>query len=242
MKRRSTPAGENPDETRAHACPTTGTNAYSKSIGKNTGRNAYSTSISESTGRNVYSTRTGVVLFLIVCTLALMRPHGHAHAGLDLAYIGPGAGFAFLGSFLTLITSLLLSLVSFLVWPFRMVWLLVSRRQGYRKARVKKLIFLGLDGFDPTLAERFMAEGKLPNLSRLKQQGSYSRLRTTFPALSPVAWSTFATGVNPAKHNIFDFLQRDLRSYVPELSSSKVRPPGRTLRIGRFRIHVGDGR
>ena len=210
MKPRCT-TSENPDKARVcDACPTTGGNAN--------------------------STAARYALFLSICTLALMRPHGHGHAGLELAYIGPGAGFAFLGSFLTLITSLLLSLVSFLVGPFRMVWLLVSRRQGYRKARVRKLIFLGLDGFDPTLAERFMAEGKLPNLSRLKQQGSYSRLRTTFPALSPVAWSTFATGVNPAKHNIFDFLQRDLRSYVPELSSSKVRPPGRTLRIGRFRI------
>ena len=67
-----------------------------------------------------------------------------------------------------------------------------------------------------------MAEGKLPNFTRLKGQGGYSRLRTTFPALSPVAWSTFATGVNPAKHNIFDFLNRDLRTYAPELSSAKV--------------------
>src|SRR5205085_5341218 len=95
---------------------------------------------------------------------------------------------------------------------------------------------LGLDGFDPGLAERFMAEGKLPNLKRLKEQGSYRRLRTTFPALSPVAWSTFATGVNPGKHNIFDFLNRDLKTYVPGLSSSKVRPPQRVLRLGQWRI------
>ena len=81
-----------------------------------------------------------------------------------------------------------------------------------------------------------MAEGKLPNLSRLREQGSYQRLRTTYPALSPVAWSTFATGVNPAKHNIFDFLNRDLRSYAPELSSAKVRPSRRILRIGKFEI------
>jgi len=178
-------------------------------------------------------------LFLTLCAVALAalvtcqtQPRGD----LQIAYIGPGAGFAFLGSFLTLITSLVLSIVSLLVWPFRMAWLLVSRRQGFRKARIKKLIFLGLDGFDPGLAERFMSEGKLPNLSRLKEQGSYSKLRTTFPALSPVAWSTFATGVNPAKHNIFDFLNRDLKTYVPELSSSKVRPPHRILKLGKLRI------
>ncbi len=177
--------------------------------------------------------------FLFLCTavfLMFAAAHANCHGDLQLAYIGPGAGFAFLGSFLTLITSLVLSVVSLLAWPFRMAWLLVSRRQGFRKARIKKLIFLGLDGFDPGLAERYMSEGKLPNLSRLKEQGSYSKLRTTFPALSPVAWSTFATGVNPAKHNIFDFLNRDLKTYVPELSSSKVRPPQRIMKVGKLRI------
>jgi predicted AlkP superfamily phosphohydrolase/phosphomutase len=177
-----------------------------------------------------------LVTLCAVALIACAASHAHPHVDVQLAYIGPGAGFAFLGSFLTLLTSLVLSVVSILVWPFRMVWLLVSRRQGFRKARVKKLIFLGLDGFDPGLAERFMSEGKLPNLTRLKEQGSYCKLRTTFPALSPVAWSTFATGVNPAKHNIFDFLNRDLKSYVPELSSSKVRPPSRILKLGRLRI------
>jgi predicted AlkP superfamily phosphohydrolase/phosphomutase len=153
-----------------------------------------------------------------------------------LAYIGPGAGFAFLGSFLSLLIGLLLSLFSLLLWPFRTVWRLVRRRQGFRKAHVKKVIFLGLDGLDPRLTERFLAEGKLPNLARIQEQGSYSRLRTTFPALSPVAWSTFATGVNPAKHNIFDFLNRNTKSYVPELASACVHKPDRVLKIGKFRI------
>jgi predicted AlkP superfamily phosphohydrolase/phosphomutase len=136
------------------------------------------------------------------------------------AYIGPGAGFAFLGSFLTLVLALLAGAASLLIWPFRMAWSLLRRR---RRGAVKKAILLGFDGLDPAVTERLMAEGKLPHFSRLKEMGGYSRLRTTFPALSPVAWSTFATGVNPAKHNIFDFLNRDLRTYAPELSSAKVR-------------------
>lgn len=151
-------------------------------------------------------------------------------------YIGPGAGFAFFGSLLTLFTSLSLAVFSFATWPFRVLWMFARGQRGFRNARVKKAVFLGLDGFDPGLAERFMAEGKLPYLSRLAAEGSYRRLRTTFPALSPVAWSTFATGVNPAKHNIFDFLNRDLKSYVPELSSSRIRPPARVLKIGRWSI------
>jgi predicted AlkP superfamily phosphohydrolase/phosphomutase len=178
---------------------------------------------------------TGVAVAIGVAALSICLVNQDG-SGSQLAYIGPGAGFAFLGSFLALVGSVLWSLVSLLVWPARKLWRIVCRRQGFRKARVRKLIFLGLDGLDPNLAERFMAEGKLPNMSRLRETGSYRRLRTTFPALSPVAWSTFATGVNPAKHNIFDFLNRDLRSYVPELSSAKVRPPQRVLRIGKFRI------
>jgi len=142
------------------------------------------------------------------------------------AYVGPGAGFAFLGSFLTLVLAVLAGLASLLIWPFRAFWMLLRRPRG----PVKKAIFLGFDGLDPAVTERLMAEGKLPNFSRLRAEGGYSRLRTTFPALSPVAWSTFATGVNPAKHNIFDFLNRDLRTYAPELSSAKVRPDGVEMR------------
>jgi predicted AlkP superfamily phosphohydrolase/phosphomutase len=142
---------------------------------------------------------------------------------LPLAYIGPGAGFAFLGSFLTLLLSLAASLASLLLWPFRMLRRILRKDAGMRTARVKRLIFLGLDGLDPAFTEKLMAAGKLPNLTRLKEEGSYRRLRTTFPALSPVAWSTFATGVNPARHNIFDSPNRDLQSCAPEPFSASVR-------------------
>src|SRR5205807_2172179 len=133
-----------------------------------------------------------------------------------IAYVGPGAGFAFLGSFLTIFIAILLSALSILMWPFRAAWRVTSslfRRRG--KPKIRKLIFLGLDGLDPRVTEKLMSEGRLPNFSRLAQQGSFHRLRTTLPALSPVAWSTFATGVNPGRHNIFDFLNRDLKSYLP---------------------------
>jgi len=152
------------------------------------------------------------------------------HGGL-FAYIGPGAGFAFLGSFLSLVLAVLAGIASAVVWPFRMAWALLAR---HRRTQVGKAIFLGFDGLDPVITEKLMAEGKLPNFARLRDHGSYRRLRTTFPAVSPVAWSTFATGVNPAKHNIFDFLSRDLRTYMPELSSAKVWPATRFLRIGKW--------
>lgn len=174
-------------------------------------------------------------LVVAVCALALVAAGG-AHPHTSFAYVGPGAGFAFLESLLTVVISFLAGVASILLWPVRLLFRRLRSGRRSSRARVKKLIFLGLDGFDPTLTEKLLEQGRLPNLARLRERGSYRRLRTTFPALSPVAWSTFATGVNPGKHNIFDFLNRDLRSYVPELSSAKVWPPGRVLRIGKMRI------
>ena len=153
---------------------------------------------------------------------------------MTLAYIGPGAGFVFLGSFLATVLSLLATFLSLLIWPFRTLWLFLRSSGRFRHATVKKVIVLGLDGLDPRLTEQFIAQGKMPNFAQLQQAGSYSRLRTTFPALSPVAWSTFATGVNPAKHNIFDFLNRDLRTYLPRLSTATV--GRRSVRFGRFSL------
>lgn len=174
--------------------------------------------------------------WLLLFAAALLLDHQLHPASASLAYVGPGAGFAFLGSFLALLMGFVLGLLSLLAAPFRMLLRLATRRHGYKRARIRKLIFLGLDGLDPGLAEKFMARGKLPNLRRLSQEGGFRRLRTTFPPLSPVAWSTFATGVSPARHNMFDFLNRNLKSYLPELSSARVRDPERLLKIGRYRI------
>jgi predicted AlkP superfamily phosphohydrolase/phosphomutase len=155
---------------------------------------------------------------------------------LPFAYIGPGAGFAFATSFFTFLLGAIGGFVSLLLWPVRTAWNWIRFRKVYARAHVRKLIFIGFDGLDARLTEQWLAEGKLPNLARLRDMGGYRRLRTTFPALSPVAWSTFATGVNPAKHNIFDFLSRSAGTYLPELAPAKVRPPARVWKIGRFRI------
>jgi predicted AlkP superfamily phosphohydrolase/phosphomutase len=154
-------------------------------------------------------------------------------------YIGPGAGFAFLSSFLVLFLTFILAVFSFLSWPFRFVWKVVRGQRAYRKSPVERVIILGLDGLEPTLAEKFMAEGKLPSLARLKKDGTYARLRTTTPAISPVAWSSFMTGAEPSKHNIFDFLSRDPRTYLPDLSSARIGRPKRTLALGRYLVPLG---
>lgn len=152
------------------------------------------------------------------------------------AYIGPGAGFAFLSSFLVLFLTFFLAVFSFLSWPFRFLFRIIKGQKAYRKSRINQLVVVGLDGMEPSLVEKFMSEGKLPNLSALKKEGSYAKLQTTIPSISPVAWSSFMTGSQPAKHNIFDFLSRDPKTYLPDLSSARIGSSKKVLSLGKYNI------
>ena len=155
------------------------------------------------------------------------------------AYIGPGAGFAFISSFFTLLTAMLLALFTLLSWPARRLIQGLRFRKRSSRPGVERVVVVGLDGLDPELTEDFMDQGDLPNLSRLRRQGAYSRLQTTLPAESPVAWSSFQTGCNPGRHGIFDFLSPNRKTYLPELSSTRLLRPIRTLSLGNFRIPLG---
>jgi Type I phosphodiesterase / nucleotide pyrophosphatase len=151
------------------------------------------------------------------------------------AYIGPGAGFAVLSSFFVIFTTLVIAIVSIVAWPFMALWRVV-RGQTPPRSRIGRLIIVGLDGQDPQLTDRFLRDGNLPNFAKLADGGSYVRLRTTFPSVSPVAWSSFSTGTHPARHNIFDFLDRDRRTYLPMLSSTRIGKIERFFRLGRYLI------
>ena len=82
-------------------------------------------------------------------------------------------------------------------------------------AAQQKVIVLGFDGVDARYTEKWMNEGKLPNLARLRQMGTFRPLRPTIPAQTPVSWSTFSTGIDPGRTGIFDFLRRDPKTYLP---------------------------
>ena len=68
-----------------------------------------------------------------------------------------------------------------------------------------------------------MAEGHLPNLKRLMQGGSSGELQSTFPPLTAAAWVSFATGVNPGKHGLFDFVFPRNGSYEVLVANPKLR-------------------
>ena len=71
------------------------------------------------------------------------------------------------------------------------------------------LLIVGLDGASYDLCERWIQQGHLPNLARIKHEGKLLPLKSTIPSVSPVAWSTFMTGTNPGEHGVFGFFVPD---------------------------------
>jgi predicted AlkP superfamily phosphohydrolase/phosphomutase len=165
---------------------------------------------------------------LLLAALAVPSP---AHA-----YIGPGAGFAFLTSFLVLFATFFLAFIFFLTWPIRFLIKRLKRKGRAVKGVVDRVIIAGFDGLDPEILGRMLAAGRLPNMARLIADGGFKPMMSTTPPISPVAWSSFSTGVNPGKHNIFDFLAPERKSYMSTLSSADIRPPTRWLRLGKYRL------
>ena len=89
----------------------------------------------------------------------------------------------------------------------------------------KKVLVLGLDGMEPTIVDAMLQRSELPNFAKLRKAGCYLRVQTTYPAQTPVAWSSFATGINPGGHGIFDFICRDPKTNRPDLALSRFEPP-----------------
>ena len=170
-------------------------------------------------------------LTVLACLALLAQP--------AQAYIGPGAGIAVLGSFFVMFWAIVAGLFALFTWPLRWLVRSLKHRRALAQSRIKRAVIVGLDGMDPAVTQGLLDRGKLPNLARLAAQGCFKPLQTTTPAISPVAWSSFQTGVNPGKHNIYDFLSRNKHTYEPELSSVRIRPPRCSLKLGKFHLPVG---
>jgi predicted AlkP superfamily phosphohydrolase/phosphomutase len=108
--------------------------------------------------------------------------------------------------------------------------------------RSERVIVLGFDGLDFELTQRLMAEGRLPNFSRLAAQGSFAPLRTSIPAQSPVAWSTFMTGLQPGVHGIFDFVHRDPSTMTPFLSTTRINDDGYKVKFLKWQFPLSAPR
>ncbi|MFN3532660.1 MAG: alkaline phosphatase family protein [Candidatus Brocadia sp.] len=77
----------------------------------------------------------------------------------------------------------------------------------------KKTVVIGLDGTPHSLIHKLTQQGVCPNLYKLISAGSLREMKSTHPAVSSVAWTSFITGKNPAKHGIFGFMDRIPNTY-----------------------------
>jgi predicted AlkP superfamily phosphohydrolase/phosphomutase len=86
-----------------------------------------------------------------------------------------------------------------------------------------KLFVLALDGVPLSLIEEAFRRGRMSNLQRLSEQGGFREIDSVIPVVSSVAWATFSTGVNPARHGITGFVERDERLNYVLLTSSHLK-------------------
>lgn len=110
----------------------------------------------------------------------------------------------------------------FFLLVLMVLFFIISDDKMEREAKYQKVLVVGIDAMDPKVATALIEQGKLPNFKKLAEQGSFLNLSATMPPHSPVAWTSIATGTNPGRHNIFDFIRRNPDHYMPELSLSKA--------------------
>ena len=86
-----------------------------------------------------------------------------------------------------------------------------------------KVAILGLDGADWEILDPLIQRGRVPNLAKLKARGAFGPMKSMDPMLSPILWTTAATGRPPEVHGVIDFLVRDPATGKPTPVSSRAR-------------------
>ena len=89
----------------------------------------------------------------------------------------------------------------------------------------RRVLLIGVDGADPAILERLMGEGRLPTFARLRAHGAMGRLRSREPLLSPILWTTIATGRKGQDHGILDFVETSADGKPVPITSSSRRVP-----------------
>ncbi|HEX5042008.1 MAG TPA: alkaline phosphatase family protein [Candidatus Polarisedimenticolaceae bacterium] len=84
-----------------------------------------------------------------------------------------------------------------------------------------KVLVIGLDGADWEILDRLESKGTIPNLARLRREGASGVLRSEEPMLSPILWTTIATGRSPVEHGILGFLTQQAGHVEPVRSDER---------------------
>ncbi len=91
-----------------------------------------------------------------------------------------------------------------------------------RNTSQKRVFVLSLDGVPFTFLQQQIARGNMPHFASLLPQGSLTRIRSSIPPISAVAWASYMTGKNPGKHNIFGFIDRKPGTYDTYIPTARV--------------------
>lgn len=88
-----------------------------------------------------------------------------------------------------------------------------------------RVLLVGIDGADPDIIQRLIAQGRLPTFARLEREGASGRLRSQEPLLSPIVWTTIATGRPPQEHHVLDFVEAASDGTLVPITSARRRVP-----------------
>lgn len=102
-----------------------------------------------------------------------------------------------------------------------------------------KVIVIGIDGMDPRLCHSMMKAGLLPRMAKMAAAGSFSKLGTSIPPQSPVAWANFINGSGPGSHGLFDFIHRHPHEQcAPFFSAAETLPGEGFVEFGGHRLQL----
>ncbi|MCO4770281.1 MAG: alkaline phosphatase family protein [Deltaproteobacteria bacterium] len=96
-------------------------------------------------------------------------------------------------------------------------------RPAHASRPARPLVIIGWDGATPELVKPWMADGTLPHLAQLAKRGAWSPLRSLLHPLSPAAWTSAFTGLNPGRHGIWDFGQLKPGTYEVAHTDASMR-------------------
>ena len=110
--------------------------------------------------------------------------------------------------------------------------------------RAKRLLLVGWDAADWKMIDPLVARGAMPRLKRLLDAGSRADLASSLPRLSPLLWSTIATGTTPDRHGILNFVEPDpdpasaTGVRLASSTSRRVKALWNVLTQAKRRVHV----
>lgn len=84
-----------------------------------------------------------------------------------------------------------------------------------------RLAIVGLDGGTLDIIRPMVEAGELPNIARILREGVHGELESEKPPITPPAWASMMTGLNPGRHGIFHFVRRELGTYNLKLVDSR---------------------